>query len=79
MFSPASRPALSIILVLVIGLVTVFAQTRPASQKPQQPQPAATPPEEPQDVETVKIDTDLVTVCMLPTFARKSSQLLKTT
>lgn len=62
MFSPASRPALSIILVLVIGLATVFAQTRPASQKPQQPQPAATPPEEPQDVETVKIDTDLVTV-----------------
>src|SRR6185369_10129670 len=62
MFSPASRPALSIILVLVIGLVTVFAQTRPASQKPQQPQSAATPPEEPQDVETVKIDTALVTV-----------------
>jgi Mg-chelatase subunit ChlD len=62
MFSPASRPALSIILVLVIALATVFAQTRPASQKPQQPQPAATPPAEPQDVETVKIDTDLVTV-----------------
>jgi Mg-chelatase subunit ChlD len=62
MLSPASRPALSIILVLVIALATVFAQTRPASQKPQQPQPAATPPAEPQDVETVKIDTDLVTV-----------------
>lgn len=62
MFSPASRPALSIILVVAIALTTVFAQTRPASQKPQQPQPAATPPEEPQDVETVKIDTDLVTV-----------------
>lgn len=62
MFSPASRPALSIILVAAIALTTVFAQTRPASQKPQQPQPAATPPEAPQDVETVKIDTDLVTV-----------------
>lgn len=62
MFSPASRPAISIFLVLVIGLATVFAQTRPTSQKPQQPQPAATPPEEPQDIETVKIDTDLVTV-----------------
>src|SRR5262245_35407782 len=68
MFSPASRPALSIILVLVIALATVFAQTRPTSQKPQQqPQPAATPPEEPQDVETVKIDTDLVTVPLIAT------------
>ena len=62
MFSPATRPALSIILLVAIALTSVFAQTRPASQKPQQPQPAATPPAEPQDVETVKIDTDLVTV-----------------
>jgi Mg-chelatase subunit ChlD len=67
MFSPASRPAFSVILVLVIALTAGFAQTRPASQKPQQPQPSATPPEEPQDVETLKIDTDLVTVPLIAT------------
>ena len=62
MFSPASRPAFSIFLVLVLALTAGFAQTRPASQKPKQPQPAATTPDEPQDVETLKIDTNLVTV-----------------
>jgi Mg-chelatase subunit ChlD len=67
MFSPASRPAVSIILVLAVTLTAAFAQTRPAGQKPQQPQPAATPPEEPQDVETLKIDTDLVTVPLIAT------------
>jgi len=67
MFSPASRPAFSIILVLAIALTAVFAQTRPASQRPKQPQPAATPPDEPQDVETLKIDTDLVTVPLIAT------------
>lgn len=67
MFSPASRHAFSVILVLVIALSAVFAQTRPANQKPQRPQPSATPPDEPQDVETVKIDTDLVTVPLIAT------------
>src|ERR1044072_5199118 len=67
MFSPASRPAFSIFLVLAIALTAVFAQTRPASQRPKQPQPAATPPDEPQDVETLKIDTDLVTVPLIAT------------
>src|SRR6185503_12147839 len=67
MFSPASRPALSIILVLVIALTGVFGQSRPANQKPAQPQPAATPPEEPQDVETLTTDTDLVTVPLIAT------------
>src|SRR5918996_405431 len=67
MFSPASRPAFSIILVLAIALTAVLGQTRPASQKAQQPRPAATPPEEPQDVETLKIDTDLVTVPLIAT------------
>src|ERR1044071_4053969 len=65
MFSPASRPAFSIFLVLAIALTAVFAQTRPASQRPKQPQPAATPPDDPQDVETLKIDTDLVTVPLI--------------
>src|SRR6185503_2421625 len=67
MFSPASGPAFSIILVLAIALTAVFAQTRPASQKPKQPQVAPTPPDEPQDVETLKIDTDLVTVPLIAT------------
>lgn len=62
-----SRPAFSIIVILVIAMTGVFAQTRPASQKPKQPQPAATPPDEPQDVETLKIDTDLVTVPLIAT------------
>src|SRR5678809_441292 len=67
MFSPTSRPVFSIILVLVIAVAAAFAQTRPASQKTKQPQPAATPPDEPQDVETLKIDTDLVTVPLIAT------------
>src|ERR1041384_8750557 len=67
MFLPATRSAISIIVVLAIALSAAFAQTRPASQKPQQPQPAATPPDDPQDVETLKIDTDLVTVPLIAT------------
>src|ERR1700752_223316 len=65
MFSPASRHAFSIVLVVALALTAVFGQTRPTSQKPKpQPeaQPSPTPPDEPQDVETLKIDTDLVTV-----------------
>lgn len=61
------RPAVSISLVLLIALTSVIAQTRPASQKQQQPQPAATPPNPPDDVETLKIDTDLVTVPLIAT------------
>ncbi|HKU73224.1 MAG TPA: VWA domain-containing protein [Pyrinomonadaceae bacterium] len=67
MFSPASRPAFSIILVIAIALSTVFAQSRPTSQKPQQPKPSATPPPVPQDVDTVVTDTDLVTVPLIAT------------
>ncbi len=67
MFSPASRHAVLIILLVSIAL-TAFGQTRPASQKPKpqsEPQPSATPPDEPEDVETLKIDTDLVTVPLI--------------
>ena len=67
MFSPASRPAFSIILVLAIALTAVFAQTRPANQRPKQAQPTATPPDEPPDMETLKIDTELVTVPLIAT------------
>src|SRR5215207_3762027 len=63
MLSPASRRTLSIALVFALAL-TAFAQTKPATQKPPKP-PAAQPeklPEESQDIETLKTDTDLVTV-----------------
>ena len=68
MFSPASRHAFSIVLVVAIALTTAVSQSRPSSQKPKpqaEPQPSATPPEEPEDVETLKTDTDLVTVPLI--------------
>ncbi len=68
MFSPASRHAFSIFLVVVLALTAVFAQSKPAGQKqPPPPQPSATPPPEPEDVETLKTDTDLVTVPIIAT------------
>lgn len=67
----SSRRAVPILLVVAIALTAAFAQTRPASQKPNQPKPSPTqpetPPEEPQDIETVKTDTDLVTVPLIAT------------
>lgn len=60
MFSPASRLFLSIVVLVGIGLSLCVAQTRPASQDPK-------PPAEPQDIETLKIDTDLVTVPVIAT------------
>lgn len=68
MVSPASRRTLSIFLMLAIALTSGFAQTKPA----QKPKPPATPPpaEEPpadQDIETLKTDTDLVTVPVIAT------------
>ena len=77
MFSPASRHAFSIVLVVALALTAVIGQTRPARQKPKpnpQPQsqqgaaqPEPTPPNEPQDIETVKIDTEMVTVPVVAT------------
>lgn len=69
MLSPASRHAFSIFLVVVLALTAVFAQSKPAGQKPQQtqPQPEATPPPEPEDIETLKTETDLVTVPIIAT------------
>ena len=66
----SSRRAVPIFLVLAIALTAAFAQTRPASQKPNPPKPAPTQqpetlPEEPQDIETLKTDTDLVTVPLI--------------
>ena len=68
MLSPASRHAFSIFLVVILALTAVFAQSKPAGQKPQPPpQPSATPPPEPEDIETLKTDTDLVTVPLIAT------------
>jgi Mg-chelatase subunit ChlD len=61
MLSPASRRAFSIFLLVAFALTASFAQTKPASQKP-------TPPEDQdQDIETLKTDTDLVTVPLIAT------------
>src|SRR5688572_24897467 len=69
MLSPGSRLAVSILLVVAVTLTAAFAQTRPASQKQNSPKPAPTqpetPPDEPQDLETLKTDTDLVTVPLI--------------
>ena len=69
MFSPASRHAFSIFLVVALALTAVFAQSKTTASRPQQPppQPSATPPPEPEDVETLKTETDLVTVPLIAT------------
>jgi hypothetical protein len=67
MLSPASRHAFSIFLVVALALTAAFAQSRPARQKPQQPEPSATPPPEPDEMETLKTETDLVTVPIIAT------------
>jgi hypothetical protein len=69
MFSPAPRHAFSIFLVVAFALTAVFAQSKPANPRSQQPrpQPSATPPNEPEDIETLKTDTDLVTVPLIAT------------
>jgi hypothetical protein len=65
----SSRRAVPIFLVVAIALSAAFAQTRPASQKPNPPKPSPTQqpetPEEPQDIETLKTETDLVTVPLI--------------
>jgi Mg-chelatase subunit ChlD len=67
MLSPTSHRALSIFLVVAIALTTAFAQSKPG-QTPNPPKPPVeTPPNEPQDIETLKIDTDLVTVPVIAT------------
>lgn len=67
MLSPASRHAFSICLVVVFALTAVFGQSKPASQKPAQPQPSATPPPEPEEVDKLVTDTELVTVPLIAT------------
>ncbi len=69
MLSPASRHAFSIFLVVVLALTAVFAQSKPSGQKqPTPPQPSATPPSDPpEDLETLKTETDLVTVPIIAT------------
>ena len=68
MLSPTSRRPLSIFFLVAITLTTAFAQSKPTGQKPNPPKPPVeTPPAEPQDIETLKTDTDLVTVPVVAT------------
>ena len=69
MLSPASRHAFSILLVVALALTAVFGQSKRAGQNPppQQPQASPTPPPDPEDIETLKTDTDLVTVPLIAT------------
>jgi hypothetical protein len=67
MLSPASRHAFSIFLVVALALTAVFAQSKPGGQRQPLPQPSPTPPPEPEDIETLKTDTDLVTVPIIAT------------
>lgn len=68
MLSPASRHAFSIFLVVALALTAVFAQSKPSGQKmPPVPQPSPTPPPETEDIETLKTETDLVTVPIIAT------------
>jgi hypothetical protein len=69
MFSPASRHAFSIFLVIALALTAVFAQSKRTASRPQQPppQPSATPPPEPDEVEILKTETDLVTIPLIAT------------
>jgi Mg-chelatase subunit ChlD len=63
---PFSRRSLSLFLVVAMAVTAVFAQSKTQGQRPSQQKPTTTtpetPPEEPQDIETLKTDTDLVTV-----------------
>ena len=71
MFSPALRRFLTTILLLGFSLSLCVAQTKPANQNPNLPKPATSQteklPEESQDIETLKTDTDLVTVPVIAT------------
>lgn len=58
MVSSVSRRIFSVLFVLAITLTVSFAQTKPAS---------TAPPEPPQDIETLKTDTNLVTVPVIAT------------
>jgi Mg-chelatase subunit ChlD len=59
MFSPATRRAFSVLMVVAMALTMSFAQTKSPRPKPTQPEQT---PAEPQEVDILKTDTDLVTV-----------------
>jgi hypothetical protein len=72
MSTPISR--LFLILVVLISFTVASAQTRPSRPKPRAtpvpdlPKPdQMPPPEEPQNIETVKTDTDLVSIPVIAT------------
>ena len=61
MFSPAMRRAFSVLIVVAMTMTISFAQTKSQRQKPEQT------PAEPQELDTLKTDTDLVTVPVIAT------------
>ena len=72
MSTPISR--LFLILIVLISFAVASAQTRPSRPKPRAtpvpdlPKPDEMPaPEEPQNIETVKTDTDLVSIPVIAT------------
>lgn len=74
MFSPATRRAFSVLMVVALTLTMSFAQSKSQQQKPSPPKPPQTPatqpeqmPAEPQEIDTLKTDTDLVTVPVIAT------------
>ncbi len=67
MFSPATRRAFSVLMVIAIALTITLAQSKkPAPPRPPKTQTPATQPEqtpaEPQELDKLTTDTDLVTV-----------------
>jgi Mg-chelatase subunit ChlD len=70
MFSPATRRSFSILLVVALTLTISFAQTRRKTSPPKPQAPATQPekvPDEPQELDTLKTDTDLVSVPVIAT------------
>src|SRR6185295_16399841 len=68
MLSPTSRHVFSIFLVIALALTAALAQSKPSGQRqPPLPQPSPTPPPEPEEIETLKTETDLVTVPIIAT------------
>ncbi len=67
MLSPTSRHVFSIFLVIALALTAAFAQSKPSGQRQPLPQPSPTPPPEPEEIETLKTETDLVTVPIIAT------------
>lgn len=67
MFSLPFRRCCALVLIMGLALSLSLAQGKPSAQKPTKPATPETQPAEPQDIETLKTDTDLVTVPVVAT------------